>query len=120
MPFNSLPQASSSANTSLLSKVGLLFSIDMIAGAYGAYCGQGITSGWAVLGLFAASIVMLFVIKGLEQANTVLAAIAATGFSWLIGLMVAPAIVMHAHNIGWSAVALAFLGTSLAMVLFGA
>src|SRR5438874_988725 len=99
MPDNT--QALGGANTSLLSKVGLLFAIDMFCGAYGAYMGRNITSNWAVLGLFVVAVLLLIGVKALEGVSNVAASALASVFAYTAGVMVAPAITMHVRHGGW-------------------
>jgi FtsH-binding integral membrane protein len=119
MPISSLPFARGSANTSLLSKVGLLFSFDMMAAAAGCYYGQGITNTWELLGLVLGSFALLFIVKALESVNKVLAILGATFFAYVVGLWCGPGLAHYSHVLGWSTVALSFLGTSLVMVVLG-
>jgi FtsH-binding integral membrane protein len=119
MPISSIPRAKGSVNIALLSKVCLLFSFEMIAAAAGSYFGRGITGGWELLGLFLGSMVMLIVVKVLESESKVLATFGATFFAFLIGLWCGPSLAHYSHTLGWSTVALSFLGTVLVMILFG-
>lgn len=120
MYASSLPRAEGSANVSLLSKVGLLFSFDMIAAAVGSYNGSSITSGLAFWGLVIASFGMLIITQVFNSANNKSMAIfCAVIFAYLVGCWCGPCIAAFGHGLGWSTVAFAFLGTTLAMVVFG-
>jgi FtsH-binding integral membrane protein len=103
----------------LLSKVGLLFSIDLIAAAYGSYLGKDIQSFWALIGLVVLSFVLLFAVKIVEQANKFAGILLAAGFALTVGLWSGPALLHWSHVLGWQTVAFSFLGTCLAMTVFG-
>jgi len=105
--------------TSIFVKVALLLTMAMLGGGLGAWCGRGIRSMGAMIGLGILFLVGVFGVFLAAHASPVIGIAALAGWTFVSGLFIGPAIQAYSEDIGWQSVAGCFLGTSGVMALCG-
>ena len=106
--------------TTLITKVAVLLAACMGLGGLGAYLGRKIENPLVFIGLAIAFILGTFGVFAAAHASPVLGVLALAGWTFVSGLVTAPALQHYSERLGWRTVAGAFAGTGGVMAACGA
>lgn len=106
--------------TGLFVKVMFLLVLNMLGGAAGAYFGRNIRSLGAWIGAALGFVFGTIAVLMLASVNPLAGVVLMVAWSFLSGLVIAPALQRYKETLGWHTVMLAFLGTGGVMAVCGA
>ena len=106
-------------SSQLFITVAGLLAASMVTGAIGAWVGQAIKSMIAWIGLLILYIVGVFIVMAASHAAPPVAIGVMLGWTFLSGLVLAPALHMYVEQLGWQTVVGAFGGTAGVMAICG-
>jgi len=105
--------------TTLLAKVGMLLTMSLLLGGFGAWLGRNIRSIVAFIVLAIAFIGGVFALSAMAAVSPTAGIITLAGWTFISGLFIGPALESYVEDLGYETVVLAFLGTAGVMAVCG-
>jgi len=102
----------------LFSKVALILTGQMAITAGGAYLGQGLNDG-ALIALCLTAFAGIFAVRWAAAKNDVLGLSVTAAWTFLMGLVLGPAMALYVKDLGAAVVVQSFLGTGGMMAICG-
>jgi FtsH-binding integral membrane protein len=107
-------------DSSLFAKVAMIVAGCMLVGGVGTYFGRFIQSFIALIVLCVVFVLGTFGVMAAAHAGPVIGLVALTGWVFISGLVIGPAVQMYAEQLGWETVCLSYVGSAGVMALCGA